>query len=59
MARRLWGIFLCPLSANDVIKYIINQEAHHSKIQFRDEYLDRLKKFDVEFNNQYLFEFYE
>ena len=31
----------------DVIAYIENQEQHHSKKTFRDEYLDFLKKFDV------------
>ena len=31
----------------DVIAYIENQEQHHSKKTFRDEYMDFLKKFDV------------
>lgn len=44
---------------NDVTNYIINQEQHHSKIPYKIEYLELLKKFDVEFDNQYLFEFLE
>ena len=44
---------------NAVIKYIVNQEAHHKKISFREEYLDLLKKFDIKFQNEYVFEFYD
>jgi len=42
-----------------VVKYILNQEEHHKKRAFREEYLDMLQKFDVDFNEQYLFEFYD
>jgi len=44
---------------NDVINYIINQEQHHSKVPFKTEYLELLNKFDVEYDNKYLFEFLE
>ena len=44
---------------NDVIKYIMNQEEHHKKITFKEEYLDMLKKFEIEFKDEYLFEFYD
>ena len=39
-----------------VYKYIMNQEAHHRKIKFKDEYLGLLKKFRVEYDEQYVFE---
>ncbi len=39
----------------DVIAYIENQEQHHSKKTFRDEYMDFLKKFDIEYDEQYIF----
>ena len=42
-----------------MIKYIMNQEEHHRGKTFRDEYLELLEKFEVEFDMQYLFEFYE
>jgi hypothetical protein len=32
-----------------VIKYILNQEHHHKIKTFKDEYLDFLKKFEIEF----------
>lgn len=44
---------------NSVIEYIINQETHHKKISFREEYLDLLRKFDIPFEDQYVFEFYD
>ncbi len=40
---------------NDVINYIRNQETHHSKKTFKDEYKILLEKFGVEYNNKYLF----
>jgi REP element-mobilizing transposase RayT len=44
---------------DDVIKYIMNQEKHHEKRTFREEYYDLLKKFQIEFNDHYVFEFYD
>ncbi len=44
---------------NNVINYIMNQEEHHKNITFREEYLDMLKKFDVDYDEKYVFEFYE
>src|SRR6185369_407614 len=40
-----------------VIRYIQNQEHHHARRSFKDEYLTFLRKFDVEFDKKYLFEF--
>jgi putative transposase len=39
-----------------VYDYILNQEEHHKKRTFRDEYLELLKKFEIEVNEKYLFE---
>jgi len=39
-----------------VIQYIMNQEAHHAKRPFREEYLDMLRKNEVEFDERYVFE---
>jgi len=40
-----------------VAKYIENQERHHSERSFRDEYVELLRKFDVEYDPAYLFSF--
>ncbi len=42
---------------NDVIQYIQKQEEHHAKRSFRDEYLELLKKFDIVYDDRYVFEF--
>ncbi|MBK5285388.1 MAG: IS200/IS605 family transposase [Bacteroidia bacterium] len=44
---------------NDVIQYILNQEAHHKKKTFKEEYLDFLRKFEIKYDEQYLFEWIE
>ena len=44
---------------DSVVKYILNQKEHHKKKSFRQEYLEFLKKFEVEFYEKYLFEFYD
>ena len=44
---------------DDVIKYILNQEEHHKKRPFREEYMEILRKNDIKFEDQYLFEFFD
>jgi|SRR5579884_1915990 len=39
-----------------VMLYVQNQEAHHKKISFEDEYVRLLKKHGVEFDLKYLFQ---
>jgi REP element-mobilizing transposase RayT len=39
------------------IRYIQNQEQHHTKKTFRQEYLEFLKRFEVPYDPKYLFEF--
>ncbi len=41
----------------DVYKYILNQEEHHKKVFFREEYIQLLKKFEVEYDERFLFNF--
>ena len=41
---------------NVVYKYISNQESHHKKQNFKEEYLEFLEKFEVPFDERYLFE---
>jgi len=43
----------------DVVNYILNQPMHHKKKTFKDEYFDLLIKFGIEFDEKYLFAFYE
>jgi putative transposase len=39
----------------DVIRYILNQEAHHQKETFLDEYRKMLKAFEIEWDERYIF----
>ena len=40
---------------NKVVKYILNQEKHHKKMTFEEEYRKLLEKFGVEYDEKYLF----
>ncbi|HUW06254.1 MAG TPA: IS200/IS605 family transposase [Williamwhitmania sp.] len=42
-----------------VIQYIMNQEHRHANKTFREEYLEFLKKYEIDFDDRYLFEFYD
>lgn len=44
---------------NEVIQYIINQEKHHGVKTFKEEYLEMLAKFKIEFKEEYIFDFYD
>jgi len=44
---------------NNVINYILNQEEHHHKKTFKEEYIEFLEKFEIEYDEKYLFEFLE
>jgi putative transposase len=39
----------------DVIRYIENQQMHHAKKSFRDEYIALLEKFDVKYDPRFIF----
>ena len=40
-----------------VINYIINQQEHHRKKTFEEEYMNFLKEYEIEFKAPYLFDF--
>ena len=37
-----------------VVRYIQNEETHHAKMNFRDEYLQLLRKFHIEYDDRYI-----
>jgi REP element-mobilizing transposase RayT len=37
-----------------VVKYILNQEQHHRKRTFREEYIELLKRFNVVYDEKYI-----
>ncbi len=44
---------------SNVIAYIMNQKEHHKKKTFKEEYMEFLRKFEIEFKDEYLFEWVE
>ena len=42
-----------------IVNYILNQEEHHKKKSFKEEYLEILIKNGVEFKEEYLFDFFQ
>lgn len=52
-----YGAFSFSHSQIDVVvKYIVNQEQHHKKKSFREEYLELLKKYEIVFDEKYILE---
>ncbi len=51
-----YGVFSYAQRDVDMIyKYIQNQQVHHAKQTFKDEYLELLKEFKVDYDEQYIF----
>jgi hypothetical protein len=42
-----------------VIEYVLNQPEHHKEKTFREEYMELLKKFEIPYEDQYLFNWIE
>jgi REP element-mobilizing transposase RayT len=55
-----YGAFTHSKSQVDaVIKYVLNQEQHHKKKSFKEEYLEILRKNDLKFKDEYVFDFFD
>jgi REP element-mobilizing transposase RayT len=55
-----YGAFTYSRSQIDtVIKYILSQDEHHKKRSFREEYLEILEENEIDFKEEYLFDFFE
>lgn len=55
-----YGAFSYSRSDIDVvIKYINNQEIHHRQGSFREEYLKILEKYEVDYEAEYLFDWFD
>ena len=52
-----YGAFSYSHSQVDVVaKYIINQEKHHKRRSFKEEYLELLKRFNILYDDKYILE---
>jgi putative transposase len=53
-----FGAFSYSQSQIDyVINYIKNQKEHHTKKLFKEEYIELLNKFEIDYDEKYVFEF--
>ena len=43
-------------SIDKVVKYILYQKNHHNKKTFKEEYIDFLTEYDIDYNEKYLFD---
>jgi len=52
-----FGAFSYSRSQVDtVVKYVLNQEKHHARRSFKQEYIGLLDRFEVEYEDRFLFE---
>jgi REP element-mobilizing transposase RayT len=52
-----YGIFsVNPTETDIVVNYIMNQDEHHKKVSFQDEYRAFLKKYNIEYDERYLWD---
>jgi putative transposase len=50
-----YGAFsVSPANLERVTKYVMNQESHHQRVTFQDEYLNLLRASGVEYDERYL-----
>ena len=52
-----YGIFsVNPSEVDVVVDYIINQKTHHQKRSFKNEFLAFLKKYNIEYDERYIWD---
>ncbi len=58
--QRGFGVFSYAQSqVKNVYNYILNQEEHHKTKTFREEYIEFLTRFEIDYNPDYLFDWTE
>ena len=52
-----YGAFsLCKQDVTDVVAYIMQQEQHHQRMTFQEEFLDFLKRYNVKYDPRYIWQ---
>jgi REP element-mobilizing transposase RayT len=52
-----YGIFSVSFSQVDTVRqYIAGQEEHHRKVSFQDEYREFLKRYEIEFDERFVWD---
>lgn len=55
MAGWLWRISVSQSMMDRTLQYIKEQQRHHMKRTFREEYIDFLKLYGIEYDEKYVF----
>ena len=52
-----YGAFsVSPSAVKNTKNYILNQKEHHKKVDFKTEYLELLDEYEIDYNEQFLWE---
>ncbi len=52
-----YGIFsVNPLQIDVGVKYILDQEQHHKKMSFKEEYIGLLERYSIEYDERYVWD---
>lgn len=52
-----YGVFsLSPIHLQRLCMYIANQEIHHKRVNFKDEFLGLLNKYNINYDERYLWD---
>jgi putative transposase len=52
-----FGVFSVSKSnVSQIVKYIENQKEHHRRVTFQEEFLDFLRKHEIEYDERYIWE---
>lgn len=52
-----YGVFsYSQLQIDSVYQYILNQRQHHKNQTFREEYIETLKEFNIDYDERYIFQ---
>jgi hypothetical protein len=55
--QRGYGVFSIGQSqVSTVAKYIANQKEHHGRIEFEDEYREFLNRYEIEYDERYVWD---
>ncbi len=55
-----YGAFsYCRSEVNTVVRYVLNQQEHHRRATFKEEYLAFLREFDIPYDERCLFQWIE
>lgn len=58
--QQVYGVFSYSHSQIEQVQdYILNQEKHHHVKTFKEEYMDLLNKFQIDYNDLFVFEYYD